>query len=98
MGMERTVMIVGLNVRADERDIFEFFVGAAGKVRDVQIIRDSRTGRSKGVAYVEFQSHEGTVKAMGMSGQMMKGSTIRVQASHSDGGRATTYASQSAFR
>mmetsp|Transcript_42729 Transcript_42729/g.107456 ORF Transcript_42729/g.107456 Transcript_42729/m.107456 type:complete len:177 (-) Transcript_42729:24-554(-) len=95
--MDRTVMVVGLNVKADERDIFEFFVGAAGKVRDVQIIRDARTGRSKGVAYVEFQSHEGTTKALGMSGQTMKGAAIRVQPSQSDGGR-TTFASQSVFR
>mmetsp|Transcript_89234 Transcript_89234/g.257320 ORF Transcript_89234/g.257320 Transcript_89234/m.257320 type:complete len:149 (-) Transcript_89234:121-567(-) len=95
--MDRTVMVVGLSVKADERDIFEFFVGAAGKVRDVQIIRDARTGRSKGVAYVEFQSHEGTVRAMGMSGQSMKGAAIRVQPAQSDGGR-TTYASQSTFR
>lgn len=95
--MDRTVMVVGLNVKADERDIFEFFVGSAGKVRDVQIIRDARTGRSKGVAYVEFQSHEGTTRALGMSGQMMKGAAIRVQPSQSDGGR-TTFASQSVFR
>mmetsp|Transcript_34556 Transcript_34556/g.88007 ORF Transcript_34556/g.88007 Transcript_34556/m.88007 type:complete len:158 (+) Transcript_34556:140-613(+) len=91
--MDRTVMLVGLNCKADERDVFEFFVGTAGKVRDVQIIRDSRTGRSKGVAYVEFASAEGTIKAMRMSGQVMKGATIRVQPSQSDGGR-TTFASQ----
>mmetsp|Transcript_109228 Transcript_109228/g.305610 ORF Transcript_109228/g.305610 Transcript_109228/m.305610 type:complete len:156 (+) Transcript_109228:88-555(+) len=95
--MDRTVMIVGLSVKADERDIFEFFTSAGGKVRDVQIIRDARTGRSKGVAYAEFQTHEGTVRAMGMSGQAVKGAAIRVQPAQSDGGR-TTFASQSTFR
>lgn len=40
-------MVVGLSTRADERDVFEFFSGRAGVVKDVQIIRDARTGKSK---------------------------------------------------
>merc|ERR1712113_1227621 len=64
---------------ADERDIFEFFTPVAGKVRDVQVIRDARTGRSKGVGYVEMATHEGMAKALGLSGRTMKGSAIRVQ-------------------
>lgn len=41
---DRTVMIVCLHHKADERDVYEFFSKNAGKVRDVQIIRDARTG------------------------------------------------------
>lgn len=94
--MDRTVMIVGLNLRSDERDIYEFFLGRAGTVRDVQIIRDARTGRSKGVAYVELATNESMVKALHLSGQNLQGSAIRVQATqqytdgrgtHASGGR-----------
>mmetsp|Transcript_94041 Transcript_94041/g.242953 ORF Transcript_94041/g.242953 Transcript_94041/m.242953 type:complete len:197 (-) Transcript_94041:41-631(-) len=80
--MDRTIMISGLSLRADERDVFEFFAASvSGKVRDVQIIRDSRTGRSKGVSFVEFSTSEASVKALGLSGQTLKGAMIRVQRS-----------------
>mmetsp|Transcript_99554 Transcript_99554/g.195578 ORF Transcript_99554/g.195578 Transcript_99554/m.195578 type:complete len:130 (-) Transcript_99554:64-453(-) len=94
---DRTVMVVGLNVKADERDVFEYFSSSAGKVRDVQIIRDARTGRSKGVAYVEFHNHEGSTRSLGLSGQTMKGTTIRVQSAQTDGGRQSTFASRATY-
>jgi len=94
--IDRTVMVVGLNIKADERDIFEFFTASTGKVRDVQIIRDARTGRSKGVCYVEFYSHEGMIKSLAVSGQTLKGQVIRVQPSQAEGGRMT-HASQSVY-
>merc|ERR1712066_615531 len=83
---ERTVMVAGLSIKADERDIFEFFTPIAGKVRDVQVIRDARTGRSKGVSYVEFASHESMAKALGMNGRNLKGHGVRVSTTHSLGG------------
>merc|ERR1712083_282203 len=86
--MERTVLVAGLAIKANERDIFEFFVGKAGKVGDVQIIRDARNGRSKGVAYVELDTHEGMAKALGMNGQAIRGQAVRIQPSNTDGGFA----------
>jgi len=44
-----------LPLKAKEKDIWNFFFRAnCGKIRDIRIIRDARSGRSKGVAYVEF--------------------------------------------
>ncbi|CAE8589653.1 unnamed protein product [Polarella glacialis] len=71
---DRTVMIVCLHHKADERDVYEFFSLNAGKVRDVQIIRDARTGRSKGLAYVEFYLQEATLKALALSCQPVRSS------------------------
>lgn len=85
---DRTVMLVCLHHKADERDVYEFFSTNAGKVRDVQIIRDARTGRSKGVAYVEFYLQEATLKALALSGQAVKGQAIRVQPSQAEKNRA----------
>eukprot|EP00437_Effrenium_voratum_P020340 CAMPEP_0181453248 /NCGR_PEP_ID=MMETSP1110-20121109/29627_1 /TAXON_ID=174948 /ORGANISM="Symbiodinium sp., Strain CCMP421" /LENGTH=153 /DNA_ID=CAMNT_0023577561 /DNA_START=44 /DNA_END=502 /DNA_ORIENTATION=+ len=78
--MDRTVMVVGLSTRADERDVFEFFSGRAG-VKDVQIIRDARTGKSKGVCFVEFSAAEGMVKSLSMTGQTIKGARVSIQQS-----------------
>jgi len=85
---DRTVMIVCLHHKADERDVYEFFSGNAGKVRDVQIIRDARTGRSKGLAYIEFYLQEATLKALALSGQPIKGQAVRVQPSQAEKNRA----------
>jgi RNA-binding protein 39 len=85
---DRTVMIVCLHHKADERDVYEFFSTNAGKVRDVQIIRDARTGRSKGLAYIEFYLQEATLKALALSGQAVKGQAVRVQPSQSEKNRA----------
>lgn len=85
---DRTVMIVCLHHKADERDVYEFFSQNAGKVRDVQIIRDARTGRSKGLAYIEFYLQEATLKALALSGQPIKGQAVRVQPSQAEKNRA----------
>jgi RNA-binding protein 39 len=87
-------MIVCLHHKADERDVYEFFSTNAGKVRDVQIIRDARTGRSKGLAYIEFYLQESTLKALALSGQAVKGQAIRVQPSQAEKNRAAQAAKQ----
>ncbi|CAE8719488.1 unnamed protein product [Polarella glacialis] len=92
---DRTVMIVCLHHKADERDVYEFFSLNAGKVRDVQIIRDARTGRSKGLAYVEFYLQEATLKALALSGQPVKGQAVRVQPSQAEKNRAAQAAKAS---
>lgn len=50
---QRTVFIMQLARQSRPRDLEEFF-SAVGHVRDVRIITDSKTRRSKGIAYVEF--------------------------------------------
>jgi RNA-binding protein 39 len=50
---QRTVFIMQLARQSRPRDLEEFF-SSVGHVRDVRIITDSKTRRSKGIAYVEF--------------------------------------------
>lgn len=50
-----TVLVYCLPLKAREDDIWKFFKKQlCGKVRDIRIIKDPRSLRSKGVAYVEF--------------------------------------------
>ncbi len=51
----RTVFAYNLNLKAEERNLFEFF-SKAGKVVDVKIIMDRNTRKSKGFSYIEFQN------------------------------------------
>ena len=49
----RTVFAFNLPLKADERNLFEFF-SKAGQVEDVRIIKDRNTNKSKGFAYIEY--------------------------------------------
>lgn len=84
-----TVLVVKLHIKADEYDVYRFFSTAGvGKVRDVKVIRDTRTGKSKGVAYVEFYTPDSVLKSMTLSGQMINGQAISVQPSQAEKNRA----------
>ncbi len=62
---DHTVLIYCLPLKAKEKHIWNFFNKAAvGKIRDIRIIRDAKSGRSKGVAYVEFYTSESVEKAL----------------------------------
>ena len=65
----RTVFAYNINLRADERDVFEFF-SKAGRVVDVKLITDKNTKRSKGFAYVEYAKQEDILSALALTGQM----------------------------
>ncbi|VTZ70369.1 splicing factor 1, putative [Plasmodium chabaudi chabaudi] len=83
-----TVLVLNLDLKADERDIYEFFSEVAGKVRDIQCIKDQRSGKSKGVAYVEFYTQESVIKALAANGYMLKNRPIKVQSSQAEKNRA----------
>ncbi|ONK73525.1 uncharacterized protein A4U43_C04F32540 [Asparagus officinalis] len=48
---QRTVFAYQMPLKATERDVYEFF-SKAGKVRDVRLIMDRNSRRSKGVGYI----------------------------------------------
>lgn len=51
------------------------------QVRDVRIISDRNSRRSKGIAYVEFCEIQSVPLAIGLTGQRLLGVPIIVQAS-----------------
>lgn len=84
-----TVLVVRLHIKATEYDVYKFFSAAGvGKVRDVKVIRDTKTGKSKGVAYVEFYTPDSVLKSMTLSGQLINGQAISVQPSQAEKNRA----------
>ncbi|KAH8739963.1 splicing factor [Cryptosporidium ryanae] len=87
-----TVLILNLHLNAQEYDVYEFFTSFAGSVRDIRIIRDNRSGRSKGVCYVEFYNIESVLKALKLSGQKIMNSPITIQASQAEKNRAAKLA------
>ncbi|KAI3382053.1 hypothetical protein SNEBB_005952 [Seison nebaliae] len=83
---QRTVFLMQLPLKVRERDIEEFFA-EAGKVRDVQLIMDSRTRKFKGCGYVEFAELESVASALAMHGQPILGHPIVVRPTNADKNR-----------
>lgn len=84
-----------IHIKAVEKDLYMFFK-EVGAVRDIQIIRDQRTNKSKGVAYIEFYKEDSVQGALGMSGRMLMLSPVRVSPSQAEKNRAMTAAKAAA--
>ncbi|KAE8633534.1 hypothetical protein XENTR_v10001906 [Xenopus tropicalis] len=82
----RTVFCMQLAARIRSRDLEDFF-SAVGKVRDVRIISDRNSRRSKGIAYVEFCDIQSVPLAIGLTGQRLLGVPIIVQVSQAEKNR-----------
>jgi len=67
---QRTIFVSQLVMKSVESDIRRYFRKSIGcKVNDVQLLRDKRTGRHKGCAYVELARLEDVPLAVGASGK-----------------------------
>lgn len=89
----RTVFCMQLAARIRPRDLEDFF-SAIGKVRDVRIISDRNSRRSKGIAYVEFCEIQSVPLAIALTGQRLLGVPIIVQASQAEKNRLAAMASR----
>ena len=79
-------------LKAREKHIYKFFAEAkCGKIRDIRLIRDPRSGISKGIAYVEFFDENSVMRAISLNGKGLKkfeGCFLKVQPSQAEKNRA----------
>ncbi|GAU18039.1 hypothetical protein TSUD_51500, partial [Trifolium subterraneum] len=80
---QRTVFAYQISLKADEREVYEFF-SRAGKVRDVRLIMDRNSRRSKGVGYIEFYDVMSVPMAIALSGQPLLGQPVMVKPSEAE--------------
>ncbi|KAF8012017.1 hypothetical protein BT93_I0215 [Corymbia citriodora subsp. variegata] len=80
---QRTVFAYQMPLKANERDVYEFF-SKAGKVRDVRLIMDRNSRRSKGVGYIEFYDAMSVPMAIALSGQLLLGQPVMVKPSEAE--------------
>lgn len=74
----RTVFVQQLAARLRTHELTDFFE-RAGPVRDASIVKDKVSGRSKGVAYVEFKDVDSVLKAINLTGEKLLGIPVIVQ-------------------
>lgn len=82
-------MQLARNIRP--RDLEEFFC-KVGQVRDVRIISDRNSRRSKGIAYIEFTDESCVPLALQLSGQRLLGAPILIQPTQAEKNRAAAEA------
>ncbi|PWA62369.1 splicing factor, CC1-like protein [Artemisia annua] len=80
---QRTVFAYQMPLKATEFDVYEFF-SKAGKVRDVRLIMDRNSRRSKGVGYIEFYDAMSVPMAIAMSGHLLLGQPVMVKPSEAE--------------
>ena len=63
-----------------EEDLIKLFGGGrgAGSVSAVRVVRDAKSNKGKGIAYVEFQTRNDARMALGFDGHTLNGRAIRV--------------------
>jgi RNA recognition motif-containing protein len=86
-----TLLILNLPMKANEKELYQFFkVRIPGKIRDIRIIKDPKTGRSKGLAYLEFYDQDSLLRALALSGTEFNktGINLRIQTSQAEINRA----------
>lgn len=72
---KRTVFVQQLAARLTEDELYDF-MKRVGRVRDVRIVRDRRTGRSRGFGYVEYYEEQSVPLAIFTSGEKLHGIPI----------------------
>ncbi|KAG2487729.1 hypothetical protein HYH03_013728 [Edaphochlamys debaryana] len=79
----RTIFVYNLSLKADERDLFEFF-SKVGRVVDIRLITDKNTKKSRGLAYIEFSKVEEVISAVALAGNLLRGQPVMVKASEAE--------------
>lgn len=90
---DNTVIVTSLSLKANEKDIYGFFnqvdsIDQCGKIRDIRLIRDPRSFRSRGIAYVEFYYPDALANAVLMNGKEFMSYKLQVAPSHAEKNRA----------
>ena len=71
------IYVGNLPYKTTEEDLRELF-GAHGAVADVKLITERETGRSKGFAFVTFETEQGVQGALTLHGAEFGGRQLKV--------------------
>lgn len=84
---ERTVFAANIHIRATEEDVKKFFE-EAGPVNMITFIKDRRSRKHKGIAYVEMAEKRSIPLALQLSGQPLMNQAVLVTETQAEKNRA----------
>ena len=83
-----TIFMTSLPLKANEKNIYNFIKESnVGKIRDIKLIREIKSKRSKGIAYIEFYYFKNVTNALSLNNKRFMGQNIFVTRSQSDKNR-----------
>lgn len=77
---EYKIYVGNIAYEANAKDLIEFF-SQYGHVHEVMLITNKHTGKSKGFAFVSFESEEASKKALENNGVKFMGRNLAIQPS-----------------
>jgi cold-inducible RNA-binding protein len=83
---EAKIYVGNLSYGATDDEIQDYFQ-KYGSIRDVKVITDRDTGRSKGFAFVTFDSADSAQKALEADGKDLNGRNLKVSIAREQQGR-----------
>lgn len=75
---KRSIFVGNLPLDIKEEDVRSHF-DSCGKIRNVRVIRDSKSGVGKGICYVTFKSKDSVGLAMKLKGTLLSGRKARIE-------------------
>ena len=92
----RTVFVQQISHRVTS-PILKEFCERAGPVRQVKIVMDKITKKSKGVAYVEFRNESSVALALALSGQKLLSVPIKFEITETEKNRIAAEAAEALY-
>lgn len=77
---QRSVFVSQISAQLKSRDL-SAFLAPSGRIREVRLVEDKVSRRSKGVAYVEFYEEASVARAIALTGTLLFGIPIIIQGS-----------------
>jgi RNA recognition motif-containing protein len=75
---KRKIYVGNLDYKVYEEELKTFFA-KFGKIDEVRLIKNTRTGRSKGFAFITFSAAQDAAQALSGHGQTLKGRSLVVR-------------------
>ncbi|CAL1385168.1 unnamed protein product [Linum trigynum] len=83
---ECTIFVSNLNLKANSEDLRKFFADIGG-ISSIRILHDKFTGKSRGLAYVDFLDDEHLAKAVAKNKQTLLGKRLSIARSNPKKGK-----------
>lgn len=84
---DNTLSVTSMSLKVNEKHLYKFFSGC-GKIHDIRIVRDPKSGKSKGLAYVEFYFPDAVAKALELHNKELEGYKVQITRSFAEKNRA----------
>ena len=74
-----SIFVGKLHRKATEKDLHDFFQECGGTIMRTTLMTNKSTGRSKGFAYMQFDTEDAMAAAIARDGETLMGKEVRVQ-------------------